>query len=92
MVTVYYITIMKEVLIKDLSRLLTVESLEEKVNLKIKVSHLLKTARFDLEGESELHTKNLIINTINNYVDTSDTALKNALEEHLKIIESHLVE
>lgn len=83
---------MKEVLIKDLSKLLTAESLEEKVNLKIKVSHLLQVARFDLERESETHTKNLIINTIHNYVETSDAALKNALAEHLKIIESHIVE
>ena len=83
---------MKEVLIKDLSQLLMAESLEERVNLKIRVSHLLKAARFDLEGESEVHTKNLIINTINNYVETSDTALKNALAEHLKIIESHIKE
>jgi len=83
---------MKEVLIKDLSKLLTAESLEEKVNLKIKVSHLLRVARFDLERESETHTKNLIINTIHNYVETSDAALKNALAEHLKVIESHIVE
>lgn len=83
---------MKEVLIKDLSKLLSTEDLEEKVNLKVKVAHLIKTARFELESESELHTKNLIISTLNNYVDTSDAALRTALAEHLKTIESYIKE
>lgn len=83
---------MKEVLIKDLSQLLMTDNPEEKINLKAKVSHLIKSARFDLERESELHTKNLIISTINNYVNTSDAALKNALSEHIKTIETHLKE
>ena len=86
------ICFMKEVLIKDLSKLLMSDNAEEMVNLKVKVSHLIKAARFDLESESELHTKNLIISTINNYVETSDSALKTALSEHLKTIESYIKE
>jgi len=83
---------MKEVLIKDLSALLMTDSLEEKVNLKARVSPVIEAARFDLEKESELHTKSLIIKTLNNYVETSDARLKDALTEHLKIIESHLID
>ncbi len=83
---------MKEKIIQSLSDLLCAESMEERLNLHSTVADLLVEARFDLESESELHTKNLIISTIKNYVDTSDTNLKNALAEHIKIIESHLVE
>ena len=81
---------MKEKIIKSLSDLLTADNMEDRVNLEVKVSQLIGSARFNLERESELHTKNLIISTVKNYVYTSDSALRSALAEHLKVLETHL--
>lgn len=84
--------VMKEVLLKDLSVLLSTDDLQERIDLQEKVSRMLDEARFDLATESEAHTKNLIISTVKNYVATSDTALKTALAEHLKTIEDYFKE
>jgi hypothetical protein len=78
---------MKEIILQQLSNLIESEDAEEKNRLRMQLVTLIGSAKLDLANDNEVHTKRLIIATINNYMDTGDTALKKALLEHYKALD-----
>lgn len=78
---------MKTLILHYLSGLIESEDTEEKHNIREQVVPLILSAKLDLTEEHESQTKGLIIATINNYADTGDAALKEALKEHYKALD-----
>ena len=63
------------------------EDVQLKLLLKSKLVRSISTTKLDLDEENEERIKKLIINTVQRYADTSDPALKLALQEHYKTLE-----
>lgn len=77
---------MKAMILQYLSELIDSEDNAERQRLKSKLVELISLSRLDLDEEKEIQAKRLIIATIKTYADTSDNALKLALQEHYKTL------
>lgn len=84
---------MKSRIVEGLTSLINAGDLEEKVNLQIKVSHLIQLADFGLEEEKEELAKSRIISSLRNYIDSSDDeeVHKQVIAAHIAFIESRNV-
>jgi len=84
---------MKSRIVEGLTSLINAGDLEEKVNLQIKVSHLIQLADFGLEEEKEELTKSRIISSLRNYIDSSgdEEVHKQIITAHIAFIESRNV-
>lgn len=61
---------MKTRILQDLNSLVNAQDLEERVNLQIKVSHLIQVASLGLDPDKEVFTKKEILDNIKNFVET----------------------
>lgn len=75
---------MKNQILQKMQQLLSSESQEERVQLQIELNNLIAGYNFkDFSIELELKTKNLLIQTIVDYVDNQDELRTNNLEIQL---------
>lgn len=80
---------MKLLILNYLNKLIDSET-DDKILLQDKLAVLLSEAKLDMDGQKAAHTKKLILATIKSYVDTTDSALKTALMEHYKTLDTFL--
>ena len=84
---------MKRRIIQGLNGLINAEDLEERINLQIKVSHLIQHADFGMEEEREEVEKTRIISSLKDYIDScsEEQLYKQIISAHIAFIESRNV-
>jgi hypothetical protein len=82
---------MKAKILQYMSELIESDNVIKTGELKDALTLLINVAPLRLEEESQAHVKQLIISTVINYADTSDSSLKAALHEHHRTL-SELLE
>ena len=84
--------LMRATILQSLTELIENDVQETGHQSAHKLTELILKSRLDLSAEQEAHTKKLITATIENYLSSPNTALREALKEHYKILEDYLTD
>lgn len=76
--------IMSKEIIERIEKLTSSDSNDEKQQLQIEIYHLVVSSKFDNDVEVDLHVKNTITKSVNEFVKNSDEDHKQLVIENLK--------
>jgi len=82
---------MKALILNQMSELLKTDDVLKRAIIRDSLVSNINLVKLNIDEKGAIHFKKLIIDTIHKYVNTTNPALKSALQDHYKTLEALII-